>query len=1037
MEGSFIVMHSSAGAGKTHALVKRYLGRCLASANSGAYRQVLALTFTNKAAAEMRERVLRYLEQLKAGSNEGVIRALREDLVSDLGIAPDELRQRAASTLHHMLHHWSDVAIGTIDSFTRRVVQPFARDLRLDHDLRMTTDQAYYHEAAIDALLAQAGGSPALTDLLVTTCRGLIEDEEAWRVDKPLGILSAQLDKEQALEHLSALRDLGNAVFLNTEKQLRERTRAFSAQVRAYGERALKAIDDAGIGEKDMYHGSRGPLSHLRKIAAFERVLDESGANTRKALDTDQWASGTAGAQARSALQQLAPMLRRTIEEVEALRPRMREHAIALAVLRDLMPAATLHLLDDALENVKRDDGVAFFSDLTRKVSAIVREEPAPFVFERIGERYRHFLIDEFQDTSLLQWQCLLPLVENALSTGGSVLLVGDAKQAIYRWRNGEVRQFIDLPALFRRDALPNGPALERALRQHYTRGEELRHNRRSARRIIDFNNRLFTALREQLPERLRSAYDHHEQLASKDLEGLVRMIPLPEPPPEGPKAAALLTEQCVAEAIADGFAPGDIAVLVRSGTIGAQVVEHLVSLGKRVISTDGLRLAGDTGAQLVVALLGHLHHQDDLHAAKAVQLMLQAGVDIGFPDPLVPRKSRQAAKTPRAAMDHWLARHPGIGPRLPLTELIQAIVAALGWSTATDGYLLFLLEEAHAHAIEHGPDLGSFLEHWDRKGKERAVELPPDPEAIRVMTIHAAKGLQFPVVIVPVTGMQGRGNRQELIWMKPGEVVPELPSAIVRIDTTMQELDVPEVAEELDLRTFDELNLLYVAFTRPEERLYAGIDLKSSSALSTALRTFLGEPAEGPWSEGVQERHHTGAASPSGPLTATPRRPWADHLALRREAPEEWDPTDPDPDRAYGTLVHAVLATVKDSADLPAALRQLVGRGELAAEEAEALHAHLHWILAMPGMADFFGSTIEARNEVTIVDTDGHAHRPDRIVLGAEHTRVLDIKTGRPSDRHHEQVARYVALLRDLGLPNVSGHLLYTGPGRLIPVDA
>ena len=1032
----FIVLHSSAGAGKTHALVKHYLAQCLRTKDVDAYRHVLALTFTNKAAGEMRERVIGYLKKLAIGSTEGAIPSLRQDLIEELGLLPAELQARADRTLHHMLHHWSDVAIGTIDSFTRRVVQPFARDLRMDHELRMTTDQEHYRNAAVDLLLAEAGKDPALTELLLATCAGLVEDEQAWRVDKPIRDLSAQLDKEQALEHLAALRELGDRSFIDLDQRLRARITTFTAKVRSLGQSALDTLLAAGIAEKDVYQGRSGPLSYLRKLARFDRTLDAMGSHTAKALETGRWASGSADPAAKALLEGMGTMIAHVIREAEDLRPAMRDHTIMCAVQRDLMPSAVLHLLDRTLEDLKRTDAVVFFSDLTRKVASVVQDEPAPFIFERLGERYTHFLIDEFQDTSLLQWQCLLPLVENAIGNGGTVLLVGDAKQAIYRWRNGEVRQFIDMPKLFRKELLPDADVRERALEQAYRPGPPLVHNRRSTRAIITFNNNLFGALRDVVPERFRSAYRDVAQEPHRTLEGLVHLMPLEEPEEGAPLPLLRVTSRSVQDALDDGYAPGDIAVLVRSRNVGAAVAEHLVAEGHQVLSPDGLRLGGDPLCEFVLAVLGSLQYGDDVHATRAHQLLAMISAKGEQVFPFTPVEGKPL--NPRRSMQEWLSSHPSISLQLPVVECIGRIVEAIGRSPASDAYLLFLMDEAHACALEHGPDVTGFLVHWERAGHKRAIELPPTSAAIRVMTIHGSKGLQFPVVIIPNAEMRAKGAHRELLWMKPREVVPDLPSALVRIDPSLLDLEVPEVVEEAELKLLDEMNLLYVAFTRPEDRLYAGVDTKSKSPIGAALLTFLGSPDEGCWSYGV--RASTERSAP--PATAdmlheVTHADWRHQLKLRRQSPQDWDPTDPDPDRTFGNTVHDLLASVVAPEDLEQAIQQAMAAGDLSAEQAHTLGNRLQHLLAAPGMDRFYAKDLLVRNEATLISSDGKAYRPDRVVLGPDSTHVLDIKTGRPADSHHTQVANYILLLRELGLPQVSGHLLYVRSGALTPVDA
>jgi hypothetical protein len=304
-------------------------------------------------------------------------------------------------------------------------------------------------------------------------------------------------------------------------------------------------------------------------------------------------------------------------------------------------------------------------------------------------------------------------------------------------------------------------------------------------------------------------------------------------------------------------------------------------------------------------------------------------------------------------------------------------------------------------------------------------------------MTLHAAKGLQFPVVILPTTDMHGRSNKAEWLWIGPGAVAPGLPSTLVRMDAALKEQGVPEVDEEVELTIFDELNLLYVAFTRPEVRLYAGVAPNGRPALKAPLDSLLGATVEGRWTEGRRERAITAEASEPAMLPDTPRAPWQDRLVLRTEAPPEWDPGDPDPARALGNAVHDLLACVTHVEELDPALERMARSGEVPATLADGLRQRLHHVLVSPGMERFFAKGLTVRTETTLIDREGHALRPDRVVLGTDDTRVLDIKTGRPNDAHHEQVAGYVRLLRDLGLPRVTGHLLYIQDGILIPVEA
>jgi ATP-dependent helicase/nuclease subunit A len=1036
----FKVLHSSAGAGKTHALVRHYLSLCLRDTDPGAYRRVLALTFTTKAAGEMQERVLQYLERIadrETGSPQ--IDDVVDHLVKESGATPDELAQRAHKVLGHMLHHWSDVAISTIDAFTRRVVRPFARDLQLDHELRMTTDEAHYRERAVDGLIAEAGVEPTVTALLTEACLQLLHEERKWDPGQPLLDLSRELGKESSIKPLELLRNVSPEVVAPLMVQLRKDVRAFIDQVRALGQEALRMISEAGLVPEDMAYGKGGIHGYFRKLGDFEASWEPPGKNALKTLESGKWYGGKASENAKETLERLAPELERLFQAAEDLREK--SHPIFLvrrAVLRELPTAFALHELDRHLEAIKQADGIAFFSDLTRKVAAVVKHEPVPFIHERMGERYSHFLIDEFQDTSLMQWNALLPLIHNALGTDGSALLVGDAKQAIYRWRNGEVRLFTSFPQVFGRDPQDAAEAeREAALVRNYREAEALADNYRSAATIIRSNNKLFGLLAPLLPEGLRKVYEGHEQGVKIEREGLVLLEKLPSDHKGEQRLEATFdfTLRHVQEALADGFAPGDIAILVRSGKLGHALAAHLVANHLAVISPDGLRLSGDPVIELLIDLLRFMHQGDVTAAARILQYRsLLAGTAEAVAHPF--HGGEKLPDPVRIVREHLAAHgHPRL--RTTLTALLGELALSFGLRPGDDAQLLTLLDEVHAWTTEHGQDIGGFLEHFERRGGERGSAPPEHGQAILIMTVHGSKGLQFPVVIVPNANMGSGGNHGERFWIDPQQAVPELPVALVSESKGLREAGTPELLEEEELRLLDQMNLLYVAFTRPEQRLLALVPEYRADAMTKELLAFIdtegseeGRLVQGSRSAPWKRRDGSEQFALKDVSGHTPTT-----LDLRLEAPADWDPADPDPYRSHGNAVHEILAHMAHADDLDHAMERALDEGLLDHAKAPMLRERLRALITSPGMEAWFGKGLAVRNEATLITAEGKALRPDRVVMEGDRVGVLDIKTGQPREDHAMQVRNYMHHLRQLGHARVEGALLYVREGVLEPV--
>lgn len=1046
----FTILHSSAGAGKTHALVKYYLGHAMVGERPDAYRQVLALTFTNKAASEMRHRVMEYLGDIAADVQEDArIDDVRSHLTSFTGHPRQVLAARARTVMDHMLQHWNDVAISTIDSFTRRVVRPFARDLRLDSELRMSTEEQHYLRLAVDAILERTGDDPDLTRALQATCQRLLEDEARWDPVSVLLALGAELRKEASVEPLEKLRDLPLEHFLHMDGTLRAEVERFRKEVRALGRQAMELLDGAGITAADLARGASGVHGYLRRLATFTDEWKTPNSYVAATLEKDLWHSGKADASAKAAIASVSGRLREIILRAEQLRQAGHAaHLLRLAVIRELMPTGILNLLSEALEQAKREEGVTFFSDLTRRVAQVVQHEPVPFVHERLGARYRHFLIDEFQDTSLMQWQALLPLVENTLAdttdpddTSGTALIVGDAKQAIYRWRNGEVRQFVQLPRIFGNDGSRITMDREAVLVRTHKPAERLDGNFRSGRAIIAFNNALFADLAQLLPAELHGVYAHHAQKPMRDLEGWVEVHRAEAPSTaddggDGDPAWLAFTLQRVQEALADGHALNDIAVLIRSGKQAAEVARHLRAAGIAVSSPNGLTLGGDHPVELLVALLRFIHSPLPAHASLVWQhAALAQAPDANPVNALPPEVSGEGLSH---ALLQRLRTQDAHRLSSTLTALITRCAAAFGMDITRDEHLLAFVDEAHAYTSEHGQDIAGFLEHWERTGNERAVAPAQGSDAVQVMTIHKSKGLQFPVVVVPDTRMGRKGGPGDLLWVDTTSLAPGMPRALARDSAGLRDAGIPEMTEEDALRNLDRLNLLYVAFTRAELRLCIMVPLRGDE-LAEAIATHVGGLQDGPYTAGerMPAKQRTSTETGHVPLALTSAAmPMAPPI---RERGGSLMPVDEQEERRRsGTLIHDVLAAVRVPEDLDAAIASCRRRHGFDDAEAEELRTMLRAIIGRDDMAPWFGHGLEVRTEATLIDAQGHAQRPDRVVIQAQQVRVLDIKTGSERPGHTEQVRGYMDLLKACEpQANVEGALCYLPEGRIVPVEA
>ncbi|MEZ4739959.1 MAG: 3'-5' exonuclease [Flavobacteriales bacterium] len=455
------------------------------------------------------------------------------------------------------------------------------------------------------------------------------------------------------------------------------------------------------------------------------------------------------------------------------------------------------------------------------------------------------------------------------------------------------------------------------------------------------------------------------------------------------------------------------------------------------MVSPDGTHLAADPAIQLLIELLHFVHAGEASAAIRVLQwrsiLLHTANGNEGDAMPLFDASDSLPKAIPEVRQ--WLHAHGNPRLRTTVAALVAELARAVGLRPAEDAAVLTLLDEVHTWTMEHAQDIGGFLEHWERKGGDRSTAAPGQGQAIQVMTVHKSKGLQFPVVIVPDARMSSRMNHGELFWVDPGTAVPELDMALVRENKVSKGAELKELIEEEGLRSLDAMNLLYVAFTRAEQRLYAYVP-DATDAVTKGLLDFIDarpELAMATMDPGTA-RTGTPAAAPEA-LIDLQQGSSVPTLTMRFEAPEDWDPASPGTQRAFGTTVHAAIAATRTAEDLPKVLERAVITGDLSASEAEQLLAQLAPMIASPALSPWFAADLDVRAEAALITADGRSIRPDRMVVEGDRVRVLEIKTGKPSPAHEEQVRTYLDLLRELGHAHVEGAVWYLTNGELRPV--
>jgi ATP-dependent exoDNAse (exonuclease V) beta subunit len=717
---------------------------------------------------------------------------------------------------------------------------------------------------------------------------------------------------------------------------------------------------------------------------------------------------------------------------------------------KSIYPLAVLSEIGKILNEFKKQNHLIHISEFNARIAGIVLDEPVPFIYERLGEKYRHLLIDEFQDTSALQWQNFVPLVENALSAGYFNLVVGDGKQAIYRWRNGDVEQFASLPLLPGSGKSPVVKDRERVLQDHYSE-RHLEKNFRSGREIVEFNNDFFKHLSTFLDSRRARVY---EKLAQESEPakgaGYIRIEFAGDSSGEATLREITLSKTAglVRECISEGVPLKEIVILCRSNNNASDTARYLSGEGFPVVSSESLLLSFSGSVRFLAAmirflfepanpvleseLLTWLHRSGLLGQADYHTLMASAGED-----------TRNSTRFTKILSENGITLRMEYLRSLPLYDLCEELIRLFSLDGSRDPYLEFFLENILKYTLKSPGGASGFLQWWEEKRENLSLIIPEGTDAIRIMTIHKAKGLQFPVVIFPFATDTLRSTRKYL-WVDLEEhEVPGLPAAILPVAKEMDETRFAPLRQEEEQKSLlDMINLLYVVMTRAESRLYilTGNSSEKAETAKSLPDFFSGYlRMKGLWSDektvfefGSKETQLP--VNPAEPVLPE-RRPamisadWRRRIFIRSHAPAVWDLEDPERNRRWGNLLHTVLSKIRDYRDTERVLSEIQLEGLAEREMIPGIRTGIEKLMENPEIRPFFEPGREVRTESEILLPDGNILRPDRVLIEGETATVVDYKSGKASEKHRVQLEIYEKHLLEMGYARVLKYLIYIDP--------
>lgn len=1075
------IYKASAGSGKTFTLSVEYIKLLIKDPQS--YRSTLAVTFTNKATEEMKLRILSQLYGIwkLLPDSKSYIDKIKEDL----DITEEYMSERAGIALHNIVHNYSYFRIETIDSFFQSVLRNLARELDLTANLRIELNDYQIERNAVDELINSLDENSELLTWIMEYIRENMDEDKDWNVIGNIKRFGENIFREYYKTNSKKLNErlLEEGFFKRYTTKLRQMRNEAEVEMQNEAAQFFDALNHNGIEIDDLNNGKSGPAGYFNKMKngiynntivtkRLQKVLDEGSESS--------WVKQKSSKETQDIVRELAnSTLTPLVHHAEDVRQKnWYIYGSAVLTLRHLSQLRLLNSIEKKVRMMNVEQNRFLLSDTHTLLHSLIRDTDSPFIFEKIGNYLENIMIDEFQDTSTVQWQNFKVLLEECMSHGEQQgnLIVGDVKQSIYRWRSGDWRMLNNIEREF--------PYLNSMLNVC-----SLDTNYRSSRRVITFNNAFFKRASEleyadqknstpdtSSPEQLKKAYsDVAQKVPSfRDNHGYVSINLLPN---EDYRQQALQkTAEAVSLLLDSGANYSDIAILVRSNDIIQLIAEFFANElpDVKIVSDEAFQLNSSISVNIIVNAMLWLTHPDNILAkayiAKAYQtyvlkkseqetnklLATAEGMDSALPSALIDKRNDLLT--------------------MPIFELAEQIYTLfnIGNIKGEDAYLYAFYDALTDFLANNTADIDSFVEEWNDSIAAKTIQASAI-DGIRIITIHQSKGLEFEHVVIPFCDWTlEKGNT---IWCTP-QVEPynELPLIPVDFSASQMKGTIYEIDynEEHLQNCVDNLNLLYVAFTRAASSLFVIAQRGTPSSRSYIVEQAItdiklegssldGDPsdkkAELLFSYGELEIVEAMAKKKSDNIFTPEVENMNVNMATfsnkvefkqsnkSRDFVADDDENTDDDDRKQlsyiktGKILHYLFSTINTTDDIDMSLAQLEMDGliEESGTNIKRLRDMLHKRFANRQVADWFSSRWTLFNECTILDYDAatdtvREHRPDRVMKDEKTGEVVivDFKFGSPRPEYVEQVNRYKALTQNMGYTNVKGYLWFVYSNRI-----
>lgn len=1030
---TFTIINAAAGAGKTFSLVKHYLLLLMSAKQPTAYQKILALTFTNKAITEMKGRLLKMLWSL--ANNPEQESAMCQALLTELPLTQKQLQEKSHLILRKILKDYGRFEVITLDRLTYSLVRTFARDLKLPHQFEVVLQEEELLRNMLHLMMDQIGSDAYLTKTLLEFSQFKMNQDKNWDVEKELFDMAKSVLKENDRRAVQEVQQIPDKAWTDIKKRFFSQIDDIEIQLKEAAEQTLSEIKSQGLYPDDFYR--KMLYNHFKKIEDKQ---------FGKLFNKQLWL----------ALEGEKPLYKKatadvTVQKIEALRLFLKtqytltknliaQWSLGQVILNQWTPMSLLREMEKRLNDLQYEQQKMLLGQFNTRISKVVQDQPVPFIYERLGAQYQHFFIDEFQDTSELQWNNLVPLIGNALEgetisgEKGSLFLVGDPKQAIYRWRGGNNQQFLEL--LHKKSPFQIEPKIE-----------NLSYNYRSLNEIIYFNNQFFTSLLEHISSAaLQKLFkESATQLPTTNKGGLVSLTFIPKnlKKDEAFTHYVEYTIKQIKASISHGYRFGDMALLVRSGEqakiLGAALLEEEIPF----LSQESLLIEEAANIQFLIQLLQLTIMPQEKQLKKGLlDYAWEYGSTQNMPYHSFVTTHLNASLPSffNALNQHFESTFDfSVFKKYSLFEALLHALSTFSFLKKQDAFMLYFLEHVFEFNKQHGGNKTAFLTHWEQVSGELKMIQPEDEDAVQIMTIHKAKGLEFPLVILPFLDQELYVRSAFPVWFPlEDSLYAELPWAYLNFSKKIEEYGSkgPVFFEEQRLaQEADALNVLYVAMTRAKNELHIITKNTESNAKTYA---FLFK--EFAMQKGKEVNDNSSFSWGKPTTNNLNKKGKTEHHSLQVRSNLHWKEKLISPQidfkgtgqtaRSKGLLLHHLMekidrATPKEIIDQESQLQ-----GTNNAEIRHSFTLLLEEIINHPKLKPYYNTDAKVYCEQEILVPHQSILRPDRLVICHDHTAIIDYKTGTPKNEDTQQMLAYENTLHDMGINTIKKYLIYTQNG-------